>query len=242
MNRSRLFRNRRWRRVSIVATELLLIGAFIVLASHQFSDVPDTAPYHDPVEWMVNRGITGGCAPGQYCPFSKVNRGQMAIFMNRLGKALTPKILWNGTGTGALDIDTSPVVCQTASITPTFPMQAVITGKVSIKGGGFMIFRMFTVYSTDGGSTWFNTDSGGWSRETLDINGDWATATYIGYRTLNIGTTYKFGIQIERESGGGTADATDHRCNIVVEVLNRNPSTPPLGPTPPNFRDGAPIE
>ena len=101
-----------------------------------------------------------------------------------------------------------------------------------------MMFRMYTAFSTDGGSTWTFTDGGGWSRETVDASGNWATATYIGHMNLNIGTTYMFGIQITRATGGGTADAQDHRCNLVAQVMNRNPSTPPLGPTPPGAEDG----
>ena len=56
-----------------------------VLATHQFSDVPTGASFHDDVEALVNAGITTGCGENTYCPGNPVTRGQMAQFLNRLG-------------------------------------------------------------------------------------------------------------------------------------------------------------
>jgi len=68
----------------------LLLGAAIafplgVLASHQFSDVPDSNPYHADIDALVDSGVTTGCGGGKYCPSAFVTREQMAAFMNRLG-------------------------------------------------------------------------------------------------------------------------------------------------------------
>jgi hypothetical protein len=56
-----------------------------VLASHQFSDVPDSNPFHDHIDAIVDHGITLGCGGGKYCPKDYVTREQMAAFLNRLG-------------------------------------------------------------------------------------------------------------------------------------------------------------
>lgn len=56
-----------------------------VLASHQFSDVPNSNPYHADIDALADTGVTTGCGGGQYCPSDYVTREQMAAFMNRLG-------------------------------------------------------------------------------------------------------------------------------------------------------------
>lgn len=80
------------RRVVVVAAGVaaaLAIGASSVIATHNFSDVSSGAFYHDHVEAIVDAGITAGCGGGKYCPDDPVTRGQMAVFLNRVG-ALGP--------------------------------------------------------------------------------------------------------------------------------------------------------
>jgi len=85
---------RSWRKWPSLFT---LLGA-ILLASPAaqgapcagFTDVDDTSPYCVNVEWIRNRGITTGCAPGLYCPTDSVNRLSLAVFLNRLGDSLFP--------------------------------------------------------------------------------------------------------------------------------------------------------
>jgi hypothetical protein len=60
----------------------------VVLASHQFSDVPDSSPFHAPIARLVESGITTGCGPTMFCPKAAVTREQMAAFLTRgLGTA-----------------------------------------------------------------------------------------------------------------------------------------------------------
>ena len=56
-----------------------------VIASHQFTDVPNTSTYHADIDAIRDAGITTGCAPNLYCPKDFVTREQMAAFLNRLG-------------------------------------------------------------------------------------------------------------------------------------------------------------
>jgi len=49
-----------------------------------FADVPCTGGPFDPwIEDLADRGITGGCGGGDYCPASPVTRGQMAVFLTK---------------------------------------------------------------------------------------------------------------------------------------------------------------
>jgi len=68
----------------VLAIGMALPGA-IALASHQFTDVPDSNQFHADISAIADAGVTTGCAPNLYCPKDFVTREQMAAFMNRLG-------------------------------------------------------------------------------------------------------------------------------------------------------------
>ena len=61
---------------AFVGAKLGMLGTREVGASHNFSDVPDSAFYHDFVQFLVDNGITAGCAPGLFCGEQAVTRGQ----------------------------------------------------------------------------------------------------------------------------------------------------------------------
>jgi hypothetical protein len=46
-----------------------------------FEDVPIDSPFCRWIQELVNRGITGGCAAGKYCPTNPVTREQMSVFL-----------------------------------------------------------------------------------------------------------------------------------------------------------------
>jgi hypothetical protein len=65
------------------------------LASHRFSDVPDSNKFHNAISAIADAGITTGCGGTKYCPNGLVTRGQMAAFLSRLGAlqpGSTPKV------------------------------------------------------------------------------------------------------------------------------------------------------
>lgn len=61
----------------------MILGATVVLASHQFPDVPDSHIFHDDIDWLADNGITTGYPNGNFGPEDNVTRGQMAAFMHR---------------------------------------------------------------------------------------------------------------------------------------------------------------
>jgi S-layer homology domain len=52
-----------------------------VAGSEMFNDVPASSPFCPFIEELSRRGITGGCAPGLFCPGDPVTRQQMAAFL-----------------------------------------------------------------------------------------------------------------------------------------------------------------
>jgi hypothetical protein len=78
------------RRTALMFVLAGLVGALVavpiaVYASHQFTDVPSTNPFHADIDWLANTGVTKGCGGSNYCPKDNVTREQMAAFMHRLG-------------------------------------------------------------------------------------------------------------------------------------------------------------
>jgi hypothetical protein len=82
----RLHRLRARRGVLITGVVVALLAFPLgVIASHQFTDVPNSNPYHADIDAVADAGVTTGCGGGNYCPGAFVTREQMAAFMNRLG-------------------------------------------------------------------------------------------------------------------------------------------------------------
>ena len=47
----------------------------------KFNDVPCSSPFAPWINELANRGITGGCGAGNYCPTAVVSRDQMSVFL-----------------------------------------------------------------------------------------------------------------------------------------------------------------
>jgi hypothetical protein len=82
------------RRTALMFALAGMVGALVatpiaVYASHQFTDVSDSAFFSNSVTWMKDNGITVGCNPPsntKYCPGDNVTRGEMAVFLKRLSE------------------------------------------------------------------------------------------------------------------------------------------------------------
>jgi hypothetical protein len=120
----------------IVAAVLVLMPA-LVLASHQYTDVPDSNIYHNNIGAITDAGIAGGCGTNLYCPGDPVTRGQMAAFMQR-GLGRSAKV--EDSVAGATDSFAIPV----ASLTIKSGGQAGKTGFLVVTASG-------TLYTTSAG-------------------------------------------------------------------------------------------
>jgi hypothetical protein len=73
----------RRRTLLLVLVVALLNVPAIAVATHVFTDVPDTYAHAEGIHWLADRGITTGCTPTTYCPTDNVTRGQMGSFLFR---------------------------------------------------------------------------------------------------------------------------------------------------------------
>src|SRR5688572_3330772 len=111
-----------------------------------FQDVQDTDIFCNAAQWLRNRAITVGCTTTTtYCPTDPVTRAAMALFLNRLGQALTPVFAsrQSGMGTGT-SIDPGDFIpfCETlvADIPAVnFPRQLRARGTITAPLSGSTI-------------------------------------------------------------------------------------------------------
>jgi hypothetical protein len=89
----RLIRGRMSTSVILAAIVMAFVAFPLgVIASHQFTDVPDSYQFHNDIDAVKDAGVTSGCGDGTtYCPEDFVTRGQMAAFLNRLGALAADK-------------------------------------------------------------------------------------------------------------------------------------------------------
>lgn len=190
-----------------------------------FTDVDSASNFCPNVEWLKNRKVTFGCTATTYCPNEPVSRLQMAAFMNRLGTALTPVVLQIDANPGALDLDLSPVVCQTATQTiADFPRRALVDATFSGVAGTGVNMAVRVVWSADGGGTWQNLTPA--QSITFVPASQWSAASDLGSLDLAVGGTARFGVQVTRNSAGST-DLTGSRCLLRASIGSRDGTSSP---------------
>jgi hypothetical protein len=127
-----------------VLVAILIAFPLGAMASHQFSDVPNSNPFHADISAIAGAGVTTGCGGGNFCPKDAVTREQMAAFMNRLG-ALSgnkPPVV-NADRLDGLDAD------QFAR------SDVLVGGHANCNGGEMIAANNVTEYTIAGQSTFF---------------------------------------------------------------------------------------
>lgn len=193
-----------------------------------FTDVDDANALCPDVDWLKNRAITLGCTSAtQYCPNDAVSRLSMAAFLNRLGTALTPEVLYHDASGGALDLDSPPQTVCATSVLPAaaYPRSAHAVSALSAQVAVAATAGLRIVQSIDGGTTWTPLNAipgsaGGSNR--------WVNATvYKGEIPLVPGTSYQLGLRVERGAGPGTGDLVAWNCQLEVLVTTRTGTASP---------------
>jgi len=160
-----LSRGARWRRPVMLGMLIagILLGSAttsVVWASHQFSDVPTSNPFHGDISWAVDHGITSGFADGTFRPKDPVTRQAAIAFLHRYNNTIT---VVHHAGTISSSTEGSNTVTCPAGTRP-------------IAGGGStdafnMLMTDINISSTSLSVRW-ETDNGAIQSATTDA---WAT-------------------------------------------------------------------
>jgi hypothetical protein len=200
-----------------------------------FTDVSTADAFCPAVEWLKNRSVTTGCTATEYCPSLNVSRAQMALFMNRLGKSLTPVVLHKEALVANLTVpanDPGALMCATSDYTVTgFPRTAhFIAAFFGTPASGPSWIQGYWKYSVDAGSTWHFV--GDWL-VTQWVGRDWADYAEVAGATvlappmaLAPGSTYRFGLFLN--GMGGSYPFHSLVCQLDVTIDNANPAASPL--------------
>ena len=191
-----------------------------------FTDVDDASAFCSNVTWLKNRSITLGCTSATtYCPNDPVTRLAMAAFLNRLGTALTPVQLRVDEASGPIDLDASPVLCQTGDfLADDFARVAYANVKFSGNAAGDVGIAADLVVSSNAGTTWtpLNVFS---SRGFVRAN-QWGMLTDLGLAHVASEQNVRFGLRVGRITG--SADLAASRCELRVLVLGHDERMPPV--------------
>jgi hypothetical protein len=187
--------------LTVVATLAIAVPA-TVFAAHQFTDVPDTQPFHTDISKIADAGITSGCGGGNFCPSTTVTRDQMAAFMSR-GFGVSGAVSNNGTivgtepnllemtfrtpgttgGTGYLLVTVS-----SASVAQSTDCPCTVIGQLTVNGAYAQGFNVTSLVAENSpfifGSGSFQDMSGSWVVE-VPTNSNVALA----YEVLGGGNT-----------------------------------------------------
>jgi hypothetical protein len=212
--------------VLAVSIAMLLMGATMVLANHNFSDVPTSAFYHSAVDWGVDRGLVSGCGSGKFCPNSPITRGQAMFILKGMANVVSPHVLSaEEPQVPHVDIDPKPVVCQTTTWKRSYEEIAFGMARTSIEPEiTDLAYVGRVVYQANGGAWIVLAPTKMTPTQAHAFNED-KPNYHFGVLNLSPNVTYKFGIQLE--SGGHTTGNSqpegDYECALVVKIFNRNP-------------------
>lgn len=186
VTRPSLPRRRRARFIAVATLGLALILPATALASHVFSDVPNTMSGHNAIAAVAGARITVGCTPTTYCPTANVTREQMAIFLQRgLSRVAGAQDLAAGTLTDVDETQNSMTMTigGNSGGTQFVKVDASFTGEVQDATGCpctiFVYIRTDSGWSSEG--TGVTVNSEGWysGATTLTFPADTGTTETI---------------------------------------------------------------
>jgi hypothetical protein len=211
------------------ALGLAASGPAVAANCDTFTDVQTTDSYCPAVQWLKNRQITLGCTSTTlYCPADTVTRASMALFMNRLGVALTPQFVSGQSGIVPAAVAPGQFLAFCPFPGPAavaFPRISRAAGSVGITASGPAL-DMFLVVAING-NPYQNMNSA--SLRITSPSGQQTLTWHSANVAVPANATTQFAIGISNPAGSGaTLNLGAGTCAIQVEVANTNPASPPF--------------
>jgi len=215
-------------------------SAAICPGPSSFTDVAPTDIFCTDAQWLANRGVTTGCAPDLYCPTDNVTRAQMALFMQRLGTALSPvslrtsavNQLVNPISSATQPPSSADVWCATEPVeVASYPRLVVVSGFVSMAtGAGGARMQVYTATSTNNGATWARFGSLAFNQQDMEafIAHSFPVAAHI---PMAAGTTLRVAVFPRKHAGVATSIGLGE-CELNLLVFSQTGATPPYDSSP----------
>jgi hypothetical protein len=201
-----------------------------------FEDVDSSDPFCANVEWIRNRFVTFGCtSTAFYCPAELVRRDSMALFLRRLGNALTDRLEVNASNPSLpfLDLDSAPQfhLCETSrNFSAPYPLRGRAYAIVDAAGqfGSADIFVRMRE-SPDNGVTWIDASPMHAATLSDGFSSRVSVRAMTPPRDIPAGAQYKYVVAVGRLPGSTTTgDLGEVRCEIIYAYNTRNSLTSPL--------------
>lgn len=222
---------RRWRAPKVLVAVALvavgaLVGSSVAVASHQFSDVPDTNPFHDDIGWAAENGIVNGYGNGTYGPGNGVTRQAMAAMLRRLAGAapgVDPVVTADG-------IEVFREGGDDTVITATSSLSAQEVATVSVESAGlYLVFVTGEVYTQqDEASVSCYLGDTGAIRAMLfytDLDEIFRYRQPVtGFGIIDEGASAEFTVRCHKFGTQGAGDTSINALNVVaVKIADQPP-------------------
>ena len=208
----------------LALTALLGTDAAYADACAGFSDVDANSSFCKDVEWIKNRGITLGCASGLYCPNDSVSRLQMAIFLTRLGTALSPQPYFAVGQFAETSTATQAIPCKVnLPYTGQYPQSASVDIVFSALAAADTTVSVSLLKSDDFGTTW--SDAGGGPTTHSLGAGKYSGVDLTGVVDLLPEQSETFGVGVVSNAGATTL--AQGQCWVKVMSYSRTGDSSP---------------
>jgi hypothetical protein len=197
-----------------------------------FADVSPADMFCNAAEWLANRSVTLGCAPGQFCPSQPVTRAAMALFLERLGTSLAPAFRY-ATDFFLGDFQAPAFLCSTSEYR-VLGSPRIATANAAMIGSSASVLKVLSaqiVFSTDAGATWNAPPAGAFMPHSIDPNHAVSWMEHTPPLALESGRAYRFAVRVVSQTGYGPSDAAATaraECELLVRIENANGASAPF--------------
>jgi hypothetical protein len=179
-----------------------------------FADVLASASYCTETEWLKNRNVTTGCGGTNFCPHDFVTRGQMALFLKRLGDVLITPAVAKSEFLGSLPLTlTYRDVCQIDVSAATYPRTFELIGHVSALGGS----SSNTIVDVA-----IRSNLAELARTSMTIDNGWhSNATTSARVSVNAGSARAYTIAVRQNVISSSGAVASGVCTLLLRGQSR---------------------
>jgi len=173
--------------MAVVVVMAVAIPIAVSAASQRFADVPPSDWAYNDIQWLAEKGLTGGCGDGtNFCPDETVTRRESAVFTHRNQQALGPRLAVGYADNILVGADV-PVRLTTAYLTvPTSGGAVETTATVLFDNNNTKQVGLLWIEANNGGKCATDTDLASIASYTTEL-GVFTSVGVIGSFPAGVG-------------------------------------------------------